>query len=74
MTDVSLNKTVLSRNIKFVAESLLAFLFDYNFNKFAIFQDDDKLIVVPSNRTFTNAEIKVLTELQERVFEIEILR
>ena len=33
-----------SRNIKFVAESLLAFLFDYNFNKFAIFQDDDKLI------------------------------
>ena len=44
MTDVTLNKTVLSRNIKFVAESLLAFLFDYNFNKFAIFQDDDKLI------------------------------
>lgn len=37
-------------------------------------EDDDKLIVVPSNRTFTNAEIKVLTEFQERFFELEILR
>ena len=37
-------------------------------------EDDDKLIVVPSNRTFTNEEIKVLTEFQERFFEIEILR
>lgn len=37
-------------------------------------EDDDKLIVVPSGRTFSNDEIKVLTEFQERFFEIEIIR
>lgn len=36
--------------------------------------DDDKLIVVPNNRNFTNKEIEVLTEFQERFFEHEIIR
>ncbi|MCQ2816952.1 MAG: M28 family peptidase [archaeon] len=44
MTDVQLNKTLLKRNIKFIAESLLSFLFDYNINKFAIFKNDENLI------------------------------
>ena len=36
--------------------------------------NDDKLIVVPENRNFTNSEIEVLTEFQERFFEHEIIR
>ena len=44
MTDVALNTTLLKRNIKFIAESILAFLFDYNIDEFAVFQGDDKLI------------------------------
>ena len=36
--------------------------------------DDDKLIIVPQNRTFTNTEIEVLTEFQERFFEHKIIR
>ena len=32
-------------------------------------EDDDKLIIVPDGRTFTNKEIRVLTEFQERFFE-----
>lgn len=36
--------------------------------------NDDKLIVVPNNKTFSNIEIEVLTEFQERFFEHEIIR
>ena len=36
--------------------------------------NDDKLVVVPENRTFTDDEIRVLTEFQERFFESEIIR
>ena len=36
--------------------------------------NDDKLIIVPENRTFSNAEIRALTEFQERFFENEIIR
>lgn len=36
--------------------------------------NDDKLVVVPENRSFTDDEIKVLTEFQERFFESEIIR
>ena len=36
--------------------------------------DDDKLIVVPNNREFSNKEIEALTEFQERFFEHEIIR
>lgn len=37
-------------------------------------EDDDKLIIVPENKTFTNLEIEALTEFQERYFEHEIIR
>ncbi len=36
--------------------------------------NDDKLIIVPENRTFSNSEIRVLTEFQERFFKSEIVR
>lgn len=36
--------------------------------------DDDKLIVVPEGRNYSNEEIRVLTEFQERFFESEIIR
>jgi len=36
--------------------------------------NDDKLIVVPDNRNFTNKEIEVLIEFQERFFKHEIIR
>ena len=36
--------------------------------------NDDKLIVVPNERNFTNNEIQVLTEFQERFFKSEIWR
>lgn len=36
--------------------------------------NDDKLIVVPGNKSFTNNEIRVLTDFQERFFKSEIIR
>jgi len=36
--------------------------------------DDDKLVVVPEGKNYTDEEIRVLTEFQERFFESEILR
>ena len=36
--------------------------------------NDDKLIVVPDNRNFSDNEIEALTEFQERFFEHEIIR
>ena len=36
--------------------------------------NDDKLVVVPNDRQFTDEEIKVLTEFQERYFQSEIIR
>ena len=36
--------------------------------------DDDKLVVVPENKNYTDEEIRVLTEFQERFFESKILR
>lgn len=35
---------------------------------------DDKLIIVPEDRDFSNAEIEVLTEFQERFFKHETIR
>ncbi len=35
---------------------------------------DDKLIIVPKGRTYTNEQIKALTEFQERFFKSEIIR
>ena len=36
--------------------------------------DDDKLIVIPENTTYTNQEIKDLTQFQEKYFKSEIIR
>ena len=36
--------------------------------------DDDKLVVVPETKNYTDEEIRVLTEFQERFFESEIIR
>ena len=36
--------------------------------------NDDKLIIVPEGRDFSDSEIRVLTEFQERFFESVILR
>lgn len=36
--------------------------------------DDDKLIIVPENRNFSNKEIEALIEFQEQFFEHEIIR
>lgn len=36
--------------------------------------DDDKLVVVPENKTFTNLEIRALTDFQEQYFESTIIR
>lgn len=36
--------------------------------------NDDKLVIVQENMNFTNAEIEVLTQFQERFFEHEIIR
>ncbi len=36
--------------------------------------DDDKLIIVPEGKNYTDSEIKVLTEFQERYFDSTIIR
>lgn len=36
--------------------------------------DDDKLIIVPENKTYTNDAIEALTEFQEQYFHHEIIR
>lgn len=35
--------------------------------------DDDKLIVVPDSRKFSNKEIEALTEFQERFLNMRLL-
>ena len=37
-------------------------------------EDDDKLIIVPQNKNYTNSEIRLLTDFQEKFFKIEIIR
>lgn len=36
--------------------------------------NDDKLIIVPEDKNYTDDQIKALTEFQERFFESEIIR
>lgn len=36
--------------------------------------NDDKLVIVPETKTFTDSEIKVLTDFQEKYFESIIIR
>lgn len=37
-------------------------------------ENDDKLVIVPDGKSFTNNEIRVLTEFQERFFQSKIIR
>lgn len=37
-------------------------------------EDDDKLIIAPENKNFTNSEIKLLTDFQEKFYKSEIIR
>jgi hypothetical protein len=43
-TDIEIDLNVVSKNIKFIVESLIQFLFDYDNTKFTIFKDDKTLI------------------------------
>ena len=36
--------------------------------------NDDKLVIVPEGKTYTNEQIEALTEFQEQYFESEIIR
>ena len=36
--------------------------------------NDDKLVIVPENKNYSDDEIKVLTEFQERFFKSEVIR
>ncbi len=36
--------------------------------------EDDKLVVVPKNISYSDEQIKALTEFQEKLFESEIIR
>lgn len=44
ITDTNVDMLRLKRNTKFLAESLLAFLFDYDIRNFTIFKNDENLI------------------------------
>ena len=37
-------------------------------------EDDDKLIIVPRDKEYSDEQIKALTEFQERFFESKIIR
>ena len=37
-------------------------------------EDDDKLIIVPEDKNYSNEQIRALTEFQERYFESKIIR
>ena len=37
-------------------------------------EDDDKLIIAPENKSFSNNEIKLLTDFQEKFFKSELIR
>lgn len=54
ITDNTINKHLLKRNIKFLSESLLAFLFDYDIKNFTIFKDDENLLDELNVESFTN--------------------
>ena len=54
LTDVDMNLKKVKRNIKFIAESLLKFLFDYDNTKYTIFKDDEELIDIKNLKTMYN--------------------
>ena len=37
-------------------------------------EDDDKLIIAPENKNYTNSEIRLLTDFQEKFYKSEIIR
>ena len=37
-------------------------------------EDDDKLIIAPENKNFTDNEIRLLTDFQEMYYKSEIIR
>lgn len=37
-------------------------------------EDDDKLIIVPKDKSYSNEQIEALTEFQERYFKSKIIR
>ena len=37
-------------------------------------EDDDKLVIVPNGKSFSNSEIRLLTDFQEKYFKSEIIR
>ena len=53
-TDVDMDLNTVSKNIKFIVESLLEFLFDYDNTKFTIFKDDTSLIDSKNLETMYN--------------------
>jgi hypothetical protein len=53
-TDTVLDKLTLKRNIKFLSETLLAFLFDYDIRNFTIFKDDENLLDENNMDSFYN--------------------
>jgi len=53
-TDVDMDLNIVSKNIKFIVESLLEFLFDYDNTKFTIFKDDKTLIDSKNLETMYN--------------------
>jgi hypothetical protein len=59
ITDTMINKVTLKRNIKFLAETLLAFLFDYDIRNFTIFRDDENLLDENNLESFLNYLRKV---------------
>ena len=54
LTDVDMNLKNVNKNIKFIAESLLKFLFDYDNTKYTIFKDDEELIDITNLKTMYN--------------------
>jgi hypothetical protein len=54
ITDTQLDKVTLKRNIKFLSETLLAFLFDYDIRNFTIFKDDENLLDENNLESFLN--------------------
>ena len=54
LTDNAVDIYKLKRNIKFLAESLLAFVFDYDIKNFTIFKDDENLLDESNLESYLN--------------------
>ena len=53
-TDVDMNLKLVKKNIKFIVECLIEFLFDYDSKKYTIFKDDETLIDSNNLETMNN--------------------